>query len=240
MMTATGSLLDPAPVLFAHRGGMAHAQENTLDAFRLAIRLGATGLESDVWPTSDGVPVLTHHGRVGPFYRRRAVTNTAAELLPVTLPSLEDLYRAVGTGCHVSLDVMDPAVTAQVVAVASRHPGALGRLWLCHPDWETLASWRELHPRIRLVDSTRLERIEEGPERRAAHLSAARIDAINLHQSEWTGGLTALFHRFGLACLGWDAQHERQLDRLFRMGIDGVYSNHVDRMVTRARAWRSA
>ena len=239
-MTSAGSLPDLEPVLFAHRGGMAHAQENTLDAFRLAMRLGATGLESDVWPTSDGVPVLTHHGRVGPFYRRRAVTNTAAELFPVTLPSLEDLYRAVGTGCQVSLDVMDPAVTAQVVAVASRHPGALGRLWLCHPDWETVASWRELHPRIRLVDSTRLERIEEGPERRAAHLSAARIDAINLHQSEWTGGLTTLFHRFGLACLGWDAQHERQLDRLFRMGIDGVYSDHVDRMVTRARAWRSA
>ena len=239
-MTSTGSRPGPEPVLFAHRGGMAHAPENTLDAFRLAIRLGATGLESDVWPTSDGVPVLSHHGRVGPFYRRRAVTDIAAGSLPATLPSLEDLYRAVGTGCQVSLDVMDPAVTAQVVAVASRHPGALGRLWLCHPDWETVASWRELHPRIRLVDSTRLERIEEGPERRAARLAAAQIDAINLHQSEWTGGLTALFHRFGLACFGWDAQHERQLDHLFRIGIDGVYSDHVDRMVTRARARRSA
>ncbi len=239
-MTSTGSRPDPEPVLFAHRGGMAHAQENTLDAFRLATRLGATGLESDVWPTSDGVPVLSHRGRVGPFYRRRAVTDIPAGSLPVTLPSLEDLYRAVGTGCQVSLDVMDPAVTGQVVSVANRHPGALGRLWLCHPDWETVASWRELHPRIRLVDSTRLERIEEGPERRAARLAAARIDAINLHQSEWTGGLTALFHRFGLACLGWDAQHERQLDHLFRIGIDGVYSDHVDRMVTRARARRSA
>ena len=219
---------------------MAHAPENTLDAFRLAIRLGATGLESDVWPTSDGVPVLSPHGHVGPFYRRQAVTDIAAGSLPTILPSLEDLYRAVGTGCQVSLDVMDPAVTAQVVAVANRHPGALGRLWLCHPDWETVASWRGLHPRIRLVDSTRLERIEEGPERRAARLAAARIDAINLHQSDWTGGLTALFHRFGLACLGWDAQHERQLDHLFRIGIDGVYSDHVDRMVTRARARRSA
>ena len=239
-MTTTGSLLDPAPVLFAHRGGMAHAQENTLDAFRLAVRLGATGLESDVWPTSDGVPVLTHHGRVGPFYRRRAITNVTAESLPATLPSLEDLYRAVGTSYQVSLDVMDPAVAAQVVAVVNRHPGAPGRLWLCHPDWETLAAWRDLHPRIRLVDSTRLERIQEGPERRAAHLAAARIDAINLHQSEWTGGLTSLFHRFGLTCLGWDAQHERQLDYLFRIGIDGVYSDHVDRMVTRSRARRSA
>ena len=219
---------------------MAHAPENTLDAFRLAMRLGATGLESDVWPTSDGVPVLSHHGRVGPFYWRRAVTRIAAGSLPATLPSLEDLYRAVGTGRQVSLHVMDPAVTAQVVAVANRHPGALGRLWLCHPDWETVASWRGLHPRIRLVDSTRLERIEEGPERRAARLAAARIDAINLHQSEWTGGLTALFHRFGLACFGWYAQHERQLDHLFRIGVDGVYSDHVDRMVTRARARWSA
>ena len=239
-MTSTGSRPDSEPVLFAHRGGMAHAPENTLDAFRLGMRLGATGLESDVWPTSDGVPVLSHHGRVGPFYRRRAVTDIAAGSLPATLPSLEDLYRAVGTGCQVSLDVMDPAVTAQVVAVANRHPGALGRLWLCHPDWEMVASWRGLHPRIRLVNSTRLERIEEGPERRAARLAAARIDAINLHQSDWTGGLTALFHRFGLACLGWDAQHERQLDHLFRIGIDGVYSDHVDRMVTRARARWSA
>jgi len=219
---------------------MAHAPENTLDAFRLGMRLGATGLESDVWPTSDGVPVLSHHGRVGPFYRRRAVTDIAAGSLPVTLPSLEDFYQAVGTGCQVSLDVMDPAVTDQVVAVANRHPGALGQLWLCHPDWETVASWRGLHPSIRLVNSTRLERIEEGPERRAARLAAARIDAINLHQSEWTGGLTALFHRFGLACFGWDAQHERQLDHLFRIGVDGVYSDHVDRMVTRARARWSA
>ena len=177
---------------------------------------------------------------MGPFYRRRAVTDIAAGSLPVTLPSLEDFYQAVGTGCQVSLDVMDPAVTDQVVAVANRHPGALGHLWLCHPDWETVASWRGLHPSIRLVNSTRLERIEEGPERRAARLAAARIDAINLHQSDWTGGLTALFHRFGLACLGWDAQHERQLDRLFRIGIDGVYSDHVDRMVTCARAWWSA
>ena len=239
-MTSTGSRPNSEPVLFAHRGGMAHAPENTLDAFRLGMQLGATGLESDVWPTSDGVPVLSHHGRVGPFYRRRAVTDIAAGSLPVTLPSLEDFYQAVGTGCQVSLDVMDPAVTDQVVAVANRHPGALGQLWLCHPDWETVASWRGLHPSIRLVNSTRLERIEEGPERRAARLAAARIDAINLHQSDWTGGLTALFHRFGLACLGWDAQHERQLDRLFRIGIDGVYSDHVDRMVTCAHAWWSA
>ena len=70
-----------------------------------------------------------------------------------------------------------------------------------------------------------------GPERRAAELAAARIDAVNLRQQYWTGGLTTLFHRFDVLCFGWDAQHERQIARLIDMGIDAVYSDFVDRMV---------
>ena len=45
------SLLD-RPIMFAHRGARAHAPENTLEAFALGLRLGATGLESDVWLTA--------------------------------------------------------------------------------------------------------------------------------------------------------------------------------------------
>ena len=54
---------------------------------------------------------------------------------------------------------------------------------------------------------------------------------MNLHHSEWTGGLTALFHRFEVLCFGWDAQHDRILDDLLDAGLDAVYSDHVDRMV---------
>ena len=39
------SLIHP-PIAFGHRGARAHAPENTLESFRLALRLGATGLES--------------------------------------------------------------------------------------------------------------------------------------------------------------------------------------------------
>ena len=59
---------------------------------------------------------------------------------------------------------------------------------------------------------------------------------MNLHHSEWTGGLTALFHRFEVLCFGWDAQHARILDGLLDAGVDGVYSDHVDRMVDALRA----
>jgi glycerophosphoryl diester phosphodiesterase len=52
-----------------------------------------------------------------------------------------------------------------------------------------------------------------------------------MHHTDWTGGLTTLFHRFELYAFGWDAQHTRILDAHLRMGIDGVYCDHVDRMV---------
>jgi glycerophosphoryl diester phosphodiesterase len=73
--------------------------------------------------------------------------------------------------------------------------------------------------------------MKEGPERRAASLADAGIDAVNMHATDWTGGLTTLFHRFERCAFGWDAQHERVLLALLRMGIDAVYSDHVDRMM---------
>ena len=93
---------------------------------------------------------------------------------------------------------------------------------------------------MHLVNSTRLELLPQGPERRAAELSAARIDAVNLRQGEWSGGLVTLFHRFGVLAFGWDAQYERQLAMLIDIGIDAVYSDHVDRMVAVAAEFQVA
>ena len=48
------------PTNFAHRGASLRAPENTLEAFRLAARSGAGGLELDVHMTSDGSIVVIH------------------------------------------------------------------------------------------------------------------------------------------------------------------------------------
>jgi glycerophosphoryl diester phosphodiesterase len=219
------------PITFAHRGARAHAPDNTLEAFTLALRLGASGLESDVWITADGVAVLDHDGIVGRRPRRRSIATVDHRHLPDHVPTLEALYATCGTEHDVSLDVKDPAAAATVVAVARAAGGdALGRLWLCHHDWRQVAEWRALADDVHLVDSTRLGRMKEGPERRAATLAKLGIDAVNMHNSQWTGGLTTLFHRFGVLTFGWDAQQPRELDELLDMGIDAVYSDHVDRM----------
>ena len=225
------------PVGFAHRGARAHAPENTIEAFQLALRLGATGLESDVWLTQDQQVVLDHDGFAGGRFRRRPIAQTLAADLPPHIPRLAELYEACGTAYDLSLDIKDPAAMTHVVA-AARDAGAEHRLWACHPDWELVATWRDLSPAVKLVDSTRLKRIQEGPERRAAALREAGIDALNLHHSDWSGGLITLLHRFGRYALGWDAQFDRVLDGLLDAGIDGVFSDHTDTMMAAIARFR--
>jgi glycerophosphoryl diester phosphodiesterase len=219
------------PIAFAHRGAKAHAPENTLEAFQLALRLGATGLESDVWLTADGVAVLDHDGVVGRM-RRRTIGEVPRDDLPDHIPTLAELYEQCGTDFELSLDIKDPAATAEVIAVAERAGGdATARLWLCHHDLEVLVRCRARWPDVHLVHSTAVKRLESTTERHAAELAEHHIDVVNLHHTEWSGGLIALYHRFDRLAFGWDVQFDHVMDELLDAGIDAVYSDHVDRLV---------
>lgn len=150
--------------------------------------------------------------------------------LPDHIPSLAEFYDHVGTDHELSLDVKDPASFPAVLDAARNAGGkAEEHLWLCHPAYEQLREWRE-HTSARLVDSTRLSKIKEGPERRANELRNLGIEAVNLRLPDWTGGLVAIFHRFDRLAFGWDAQHEREIAGLIDTGIDGIFSDHVDRL----------
>jgi glycerophosphoryl diester phosphodiesterase len=230
-MARLPSLIDP-PIGFGHRGARAHAPENTLESFALALRLGATGLESDVWRTSDGEVVLDHDGVVRSGVRKRSIADLRRSELPSHIPTMAELYDEVGTDVPLSLDVKDPAAADGTVAAARAAGGAaVDGLWLCTPRWEEAADWKQRWPDVHVVDSTRKSRMKEGTERRAATLADAGVDAVNLHWTDWSAGLVTLFHRFERVAFGWDCQHRRQLDGLLDMGIDGLYSDHVDRMV---------
>jgi glycerophosphoryl diester phosphodiesterase len=215
------------------------APENTIEAFTLAVELGATGLETDVWLTADGVAVLDHDGTVRAGLRKRPLARTPAAALPPTMPTLAQLYEAVGCELEVSVDVKDPVAAAAVVDVARAAGGddALRRLWLCSPDWRTAASWRELSPAVRLVDSTRRRHVKEGIEKRAAVLAEAGVDALNMHHTDWSGGLTTLVHRFGIHAFAWDCQFERVVAKMLVAGVDGVYSDNVREMTSALTAW---
>ena len=213
------------PIGFAHRGARAHAPENTLEAFALARRMGATGLESDVWITREGIPVLDHDGE----FEGRPVRELARDALPPHVPTLAELYEACGTELPLSLDVKDADAAPAVVEVA-RAAGAAAGLWLCHWNWKVVAGWRGLSDEIRLVDSTRARHMRTAPEPRARRMAELGIDAINLHHEDWRPDWIATFQRHGRRAFAWDAQKPETLARLVGWGVDAVYSDHVDRM----------
>jgi glycerophosphoryl diester phosphodiesterase len=57
-----------------------------------------------------------------------------------------------------------------------------------------------------------------------------------MHHTDWNGGLVTLFHRFDLCAIAWDLQFDHVLRPMLRMGIDGVHSDWVDRMMDAYRS----
>ncbi len=226
------------PITFAHRGARLEEPENTIPAFRRALEAGSRGLESDAWLSSDGEVVLVHDGTVGRGLRRRKVpASTADELAGFGVPRLADVYAELGTAFDLSIDVKDDAVVEPMLAVAQRAGGsAVEQLWVCAPDVGLLGALRA-KTRARLVHSERRDQIRTPLERHAYELSNLGIDAMNMHHSDWTAGLVALFHRFDVRAFAWDAQEVRHLRAVLRMRIDGLYCDRPDRMVATVGEW---
>jgi glycerophosphoryl diester phosphodiesterase len=202
-----------------------------MEAFELALKLGANGLESDVWVTSDGIPVLDHDGVHRGRFRRQALRMMQRADLATHIPDFQSVLALSPIEPHISIDVKDWDALDPLMEQAMKSNFPLDKLWLCHYDIEKVILMKQRFPTVRVVDSTRLAKVKEGIEKRAALLAENNIDALNMHVSDWSGGLVTLVHRFNILSFGWDAQFPPVLETAFRMGLDGIYSDHVDRLV---------
>jgi glycerophosphoryl diester phosphodiesterase len=229
-----------APITFAHRGARLLHPENTLPAFRAGLEGGARGLETDAWLSADREVVLTHDaavpGVLAGLWRLRVHQTGAPRLARHGVPRLGDLYAELGCDYDLSIDVKDPDAGRPIIEIVSG-AGDLTRTWLCSPDLDVLQALRHDSAAVRLVHSTWRRRLPDSVERHAADLAAAGIDTMNLHHSEWTKGLVTLFHRFGVRAFAWDVQEVRHVRTMLSYSIDGLYSDHVERMVATVAEW---
>ncbi len=86
-------------VILGHRGASAYAPENTLEAFRLAMEMGADGFELDVHLSLDGELVVIHDETVD------RTTNGTGYVKDMTLAQLKSLDASNGMtqyqGAHI-------------------------------------------------------------------------------------------------------------------------------------------
>lgn len=216
------------PVILARHGARAHVEANTLDAFRLAWRLGATGLALDAWRLDSGPAVVAPGPTVRRGWRRRPVTSLDPADLPPDVVLVAELPLTLSAGMTLFV-VPDGLETARaVVDTLAGHPL---ELWLAADDVAMLDAFRALTPSAKILARTRLTRLKDGPERHAATLAAGGIDGVVLPYVDWTGGMVALYHRFERLAVAEDAQHERVLSELVRMRVDAVVTDWPDRAV---------
>jgi glycerophosphoryl diester phosphodiesterase len=124
---ATAFLDAPGPLAFAHRGGAAHAPENSWRAFEHAVGLGYRYLETDLQATADGVLVAFHDRRLarvtgmGGRVSRLRYADLSGALVGGSepIPALEDLLMA-WPDVRFNLDVKDVPAIAPLPDVLRR------------------------------------------------------------------------------------------------------------------------
>jgi glycerophosphoryl diester phosphodiesterase len=123
----TAFLDHPGPLAFAHRGGAAHAPENSWRAFEHAVGLGYGYLETDVQATSDGVLIAFHDRTLDRMtgQRGRVCRLTLKEVAGARIggtdpiPVLEDVLTA-WPDVRFNIDVKDSPAIAPLARVLRR------------------------------------------------------------------------------------------------------------------------
>lgn len=217
------------PSIIAHRGASAREYENSRAAFQRAVELRADGVELDVHTTSDGV-ILVHHdaeleglGTIGhleyPAILRYHLPNgETVPTLPEALVILGDL------DVYVEVKTLNPAFDATLLAVLDQGP-APARYAVHSFDHRIIARLGTARPRLRrgiLLSSYPLDPV--------ALLRAAGADTLWQDHSLIDAQITAQVHQAGARLIAWTVNTEAQARRLVRFGVDGLCTNHPDRL----------
>jgi glycerophosphoryl diester phosphodiesterase len=219
------------PLRIAHRGASALARENTLEAFRAALKVGVDLVEFDVVALETGELVVAHSG---------------GEIVPET-PTLDEALRffveeAPDVGIHLDLKLTERE--RDVVEAVRRH-GLSERSFVSSYYFGTARTIGAVDDGIRIGFTVprRLFRVSEQgrsapiarvalwilrrltPPLVAPLLKATRATALVLHHSLVTNASVRAAHERGAAVVAWTIDDPDELARVDEAGVDAVVSN---------------
>lgn len=215
------------PLILGHRGAPREVPENTLAGFRLALRQGADGVELDVQPSMDGVPVIIHDptlerttghgGQVAALpWAHIAQLRTGGE--PV--PRLEDVASwAAEADAWVNVEVKSPGAEERTIA-AMAAAGRLERTIFSSFDPAILARIGQIAPHAARYFLT---------ECWDDHVRAAARDlgvhGVCPHHRIATSAFLDEMRQAALGVVVWTVDDPERIRELVRAGVTGIISN---------------
>ncbi len=249
------------PLIIGHRGDSHYAPENTLAAFRMALEKGANGLEFDVQPAKDGVPVVIHDAdlrRTG-LRDERVADLTSKQLSKIDIGSWFNKKNPDRANAAYAAETVP--TLEQVLALQQKTSGPIYIELKCdESNFKPLVSavcdlirTSPMLPRT-IVKSFRLAAIPEVrcllPEvqtaalfepsimtvlRRRKHIVAMAREfgahQISLHYSLATRKLTSLAAEAQMPVTIWTADDPKWIDRCRRRGIGSLITNDPQKLL---------
>ncbi len=231
----------PLPLAFAHRGGAARGDENTMMAFSRAVGLGYRYVETDVHATADGVPVMFHdeglerltgqRGRIAAM--RWADLTTLRVGGAAVIPRLEDALDA-WPEVRFNVDVKADAGVEPTVA-AVRRVGARDRVLLASFSDARLARLRAAAGPgtatslgMRGVARLRVAALAGRPVGLPPSAVAAQVPVRYGRLRVLDRRFLRYAHRLGLQVHVWTIDEPAEMGELLDLGVDGIMTDHVD------------
>lgn len=233
-----------AIAVIAHRGGRALAPENTLAAFRNAIRLGADYVEIDVRTTRDGHLIIMHDRTVDrttngsgavrdlDFAAIRSLdagSKFGAQYAGEKVPTLEEALELSRDKIHIYLDHKD-APTPQVLAALKRYH--MEKQVIVYNGVDGLKEWKRLAPELPVMPSLPDSYRREGGI--AAFRQELPAEILDGNLVEWTPELVAQAHAAGAKVyvdnLGPNDNPEG-FRKAVAMGVDGIQTDYPDQLI---------
>jgi glycerophosphoryl diester phosphodiesterase len=249
-------LADPVRII-AHRGASGYAPENTMAAFRRAVELGATEVETDVAFTRDGRLLLFHDSTLERTTNGSGLPEdyTLDELLQLDagswhhpglswdrdysgekLMTLEQLLDGFGASLtyHIELKKPMPGLPEAVVA-ALQARGLAGRAFLFSIDDEAgLKRAKRLEPRLRIAWAPEAL-LRSDPRRAVESCAASGFSMITLNATNQSRELVELAHGLGIEARSSGISSREKMIAAAAIGCNGMTINWPDWLIEYVR-----
>lgn len=242
--------------IIAHRGDCVHAPEQTLAAYELAARRGASMIEADLRFSRDGVPLLLHDadlrrttGGRGPVAetdwadvaRLDAGSWFGPEFAGQRVPRLEELFElAIHHGIALCIEAKGVGgENVRAALVAAREIARRGRLdfdVVASFDHAALASAMDAVPGLRTAPDRLPER---GPSTAAdliAQAHAARAQILQHHFADLDPMVVAEVQHAGIEIWAWPPATSAETQLAYDSGAIGLMGDDVGAIVEIVRA----